>query len=306
MHTHWCFTLNNPEHALDVLFEEWHSAGNIRYVAWQLEIGESGTVHYQGYLELSRNQRLSYVRRILPLAHWESRRGTREQARDYARKDDSRLEGPFELGSFESGGSGSRTDIASYANAIKSGANRLALFNEYPAQFLAYQRGTDAAIVLYERKRTWRTALHVYLGRPGCGKTTKVLAVAPNAYWKQSTKWWDNYNGEEDVCLDDFYGWLPFHDLLRLADGTPLQVERKGGQSQFLAKSIYITSNKSPSEWYKNDGRFEWDALFRRITTITVWVGAEQWEYSSYADFAAETQKHGYPAKPVFREADFM
>jgi len=44
----WCFTLNNPEEELAV--NEWDG---IAYAVWQLEIGEEGTVHYQGYVNFS-------------------------------------------------------------------------------------------------------------------------------------------------------------------------------------------------------------------------------------------------------------
>lgn len=41
----WFFTLNNPEFALDTIFEDNPA---INYATWQLEIGESGTEHFQG------------------------------------------------------------------------------------------------------------------------------------------------------------------------------------------------------------------------------------------------------------------
>lgn len=45
----WFFTLNNPEFALDTLFESLFESEQISYAGWQLEIGErTNVVHYQG------------------------------------------------------------------------------------------------------------------------------------------------------------------------------------------------------------------------------------------------------------------
>lgn len=288
---HWCFTLNNPDGALDVDLQARYDTGDITYVTWQLEIGESGTVHYQGYLELARSQRLSYVRALLPSAHWESRKGTRDQARDYARKSDSRVEGPHEIGEWVPGGSGRRTDIHDYASAIRSGASRLALFEQHPRCFLAYQRGTDAAIDLYEPKRTEPTAIWLFLGPPGCGKTRLAMELAPNAFFKQLTsKWWDGYYRHEDVIFDDFYGSIPYHELLRLGDRTPLSIEIKGGQRQFVAKRLLITSNKAPIDWYREEVKAKYDfrALMRRITKVYYWdIDSKLTVFDSYEDFEA-------------------
>jgi len=69
--------------------------------------------------------------------------------------------------------------------------------------------------------------------------------------------------------LDDFYGWLPWDFLLRLLDRYPLLVETKGGQVQFVAKTVVITSNKPYLEWYSES--FDKAPLTRRLTRYT-WV----------------------------------
>lgn len=81
----WCFTLNNP----DVEREHEHLCDGcptaLRYAVWQCECGERGTQHIQGYAEFAQPLRLAAVRRWLPRAHWERRRGTREQVREWCR-----------------------------------------------------------------------------------------------------------------------------------------------------------------------------------------------------------------------------
>lgn len=96
----WVFTLNNPEQDPGTLIERLTDDPKVRYAIFQREQGENGTIHFQGYLELTRSQRMSYVKRLIPRAHWESRIGTRDQARDYARKEETRIEGPWECGTW--------------------------------------------------------------------------------------------------------------------------------------------------------------------------------------------------------------
>lgn len=110
----WCFTLNNPDGLLD--FDDFNDA---RYLIYQEETGAEGTHHLQGYVEFTKPKRLAAVKKILDRAHWEPRRGTREQARDYARKEESRVGGPYEHGVFDQA-LGERTDLVDAKRSIQS------------------------------------------------------------------------------------------------------------------------------------------------------------------------------------------
>jgi len=93
---YWVFTLNNPLHAKLAMPD----GGT--YLVWQLESGKQGTVHLQGYVEFAKNKTLAGCKKWLPSAHWEQRRGTAVQARDYCQKEESRVDGPWELGQMSS------------------------------------------------------------------------------------------------------------------------------------------------------------------------------------------------------------
>ena len=105
------------------------------------------------------------------------------------------------------------------------------------------------------------------------------------AYWKQRSNWWDGYSTQETVVLDEFYGWLPFDLLLRLCDRYPLLVETKGGQVQFVAKTIIITSNSLPSNWYRSA---YFPSFVRRVDHWHVFpIWGEHFETSDYAEFTS-------------------
>lgn len=279
----WCFTLNNPDGLLDVEFEQWDG---LRYAIYQHEVGQEGTEHFQGYIELDRVARLSKMISMIPGAHFEVRRGTREQARDYCRKEESRLDGPWEYGAWEAGGQGARADVASFKAAVDSGATDLELWDTQPNMYLRYQRMLNNIRSLKEVKRNWKTEVIFLYGPPGTGKTNGphgVRRLAPDAYFHNVAmgSWFENYKGEEEVILDEFCGWVPFHVLLQMMDEGPCKLQGKclSGGVNWIAKKLYITSNQSPREWYgkKDDEddrkrKYPLAAFTRRVTSWKVFL----------------------------------
>jgi len=101
----WCLTWNNPpQEYQDGQLPTANRPSALRYMVWQAEIGElAGTLHIQGYVELSASLSLGALRRWIPQGHWEHARGDREVNRRYCSKEDSRAAGPWELGSLDAG-----------------------------------------------------------------------------------------------------------------------------------------------------------------------------------------------------------
>lgn len=279
MQRSWCFTINNPEDETEAGLPE---LPHERYCSWQLERGETGTRHFQGYVEFNQPVRLTQIKAAggpWARAHLEVRRGTRHQARDYSRKEDSRLAGPWERGSWTGGGSGARNDLVGVIECAKRTLSHRAVAEAYPEQYIRLHRGVERYISAIDtRQREAPTELHILWGEPGTGKSRTALAEASagaaSVYYlprgNGGNVWWDGYEGQDCVIIDDFYGWLRWDTLLRLADRYPLRVEVKGGSTPFLSKRIYITSNKHWTGWYNFAGGRGMDpaALQRRITSI--------------------------------------
>lgn len=246
---------------------------DLRYSIYQVEAApDTGRTHFQGYLHFSKPKRLAALKKIPGLegAHFEVSRGSALDNRRYCSKPESRIEGPFETGDFDSLGPGTRNDIAALKEAVDSGKSDLELWDDFPATYLRYYRGITHVRLLKAPRRDFQTELHVLVGTTGLGKTTYVKDTSPGCFWKTRGDWWDGYSGSDDVCLDDFYGWIKYDELLRLANCVPYQVEIKGSTVNFAAKQIFITSNNTPASWYPNVGDIS--ALFRRITTIMVFT----------------------------------
>lgn len=248
----------------------------LRCGVWQLErCPQSGRLHLQGYVEFNSPMRVGAVKEYFgsQTIHLERRAGTRDQAIQYCRKEESRVSGPWTVGELDSVRPGRRTDLDSVAERIQEGHGLQSIVEEYPVQYIKYRRGIEA---LYARKAKlraysqWREVrVLVYHGAAGVGKTRAAVAEAgENDYYildHSERVWFDGYDGEKTLIIDDFYGWIKHGQLLRILDGYPYRAEVKGGFTYGEWTTVYITSNDPPDKWYNFGLR---PSLERRITEI--------------------------------------
>jgi len=89
------------------------------------------------------------------------------------------------------------------------------------------------------------------VGDTGTGKTHSVATQHPNRYIKPLNKWWDGYQGEDVVHLDEIApshtSWITPY-LKKWADKWPFDAEVKGGALQLRPKLIVVTSNYTLNE----------------------------------------------------------
>ena len=278
MATYWCFTLNN------VHIPPWLTMGipvGVRYLVCQLERGESGTPHLQGYVQLSRHQRMSWVRNHLSdKAHWEIMKAhNTDDARNYCMKCDTRIDGPWEFGKYvrsnrtHRGGRGKRNDIELFRDAIKGGMSESELWDTFPTQMARYPK-MYTALHKPQKVRIPPKVILLY-GPTGTGKTKWFYDNCPDDNWWASpisngTLWMDGYGGEEWVLFDDFSGQMQLTQLLRLLDRHPVTVPVKGSHCDFSpTRTIVVTTNIHPRMWYKwNNRESQYAALARRFTRI--------------------------------------
>lgn len=133
----WCFTLNNPES------NELPRYDNLKFCVWQRERGEQGTEHLQGYAEFKTQHRLAACKKWLHRAHWEVRRGSAEQAKQYCEKEESRVAGPWSIGEFTPSFQGRRTDLSRAVEILKTGGIEQ-VAREMPEVYVKFHRGLEA------------------------------------------------------------------------------------------------------------------------------------------------------------------
>lgn len=260
-----CFTMfNEPP-------KEWDD--DIRYVIYQKEkCPTTGREHFQGYIEVSKPHRFRWFKDVLndQAAHLEKRRGTRDQARDYCRKDDTRISEPIEYGKWISG-AGHRSDLDAVSDMIKDGASIKEVAEEVPSTFIKYSKGIKALKSIFDNNKRMRPQEVICLiGQAGTGKTRYVYdhENIDDVYkldHDNNNVWFDGYEGEHILLIDDFYGWIRYGWLLNILDRYPLRLPVKGGHTYANWDKVYITSNKPPKDWYEVGFT---DALERRLNKI--------------------------------------
>ena len=154
---HWMFTINNPTEEYDYLIR----ALPYKYCICSYEMASTGTVHIQGYVSFSGCKKLSVLTKALPGAHFEVRRGSHQQAKDYCSKtsDLTFLDGPYELGDDSDipNNQRQRTDLDEVKKALDEGAKMEDLWEKYFKTTARYYRAFEQYI---DRKSTRLNSSH--------------------------------------------------------------------------------------------------------------------------------------------------
>lgn len=104
----WCFTYNNPMGAtgaqserhvntIHKSFRDRLERADCNYI-FQYEVGESGTPHYQGFVQFESRKRPMSIFSDYTGIHWEKAKGTVSENTKYCSKGEGRLAGPWYKG----------------------------------------------------------------------------------------------------------------------------------------------------------------------------------------------------------------
>ena len=106
-------------------------------------------------------------------------------------------------------------------------------------------------------------------GPAGAGKSYACRVAYPGLYCKPQNKWWDGYNGETAVLIDDFdkAGACLAHYMKIWADGYSFNAEIKGGMIRPGYTTLLVTSNYLPEDIFTDDAELV-AAIRRRFKVI--------------------------------------
>lgn len=251
------------------------SKPKVTYAAFQPEIGKNGTKHIQGCVSFQDAKTWEQVKAKFPGAYVAALISSLQKATEYCTKDDTRNTaesfGPTVLGALPAQVQGLRTDLQRLADFIKTGATEKSIFEEFPEEYLRYDRGIGKAGKFYWRPRTEKTVVHWHYGPTGTGKSLWARDTFPDAYWKDTEdhKWWDGFVSGQTVILDEFRSsWCPYKYLLRLFDRYPMTGQTKGSTVQLNMPYIIVTTPYHPNLTYRNRTAADRQQLLRRIEHI--------------------------------------
>lgn len=280
----WCFTSFAEDLVESFREQDVTLPTGLKYLVGQVEeCPETGRLHVQGFARCTKPMRRKGFQNAIGdgVCNCRPQRGTFDQARAYCTKEESRVSPPVELG--ERDKQGARNDLLGVKRRLEEGASLASLFSddELFGPVVKHHRGLLAAQAALNPPRE-RPSLRVYalIGPSGTGKSRHVQAQ-PDVYTLSppltfgGAVWWDGYAGQQTVALEDYEGWLPWPLLLRILDRYAVTVQTKGGMTPLHATTIWLTSNKSVTEWHpKQDAA----PLLRRITRVVHAHSLMEWE----------------------------
>lgn len=266
----WVFTINNYEESHITTLESPKFLSIVTYMVYGREVAPTtGTPHIQGYVRFKNQKKLSELVKKLPKTNFLPAKGSPEQNFIYCSKENAYKE----FGTRPKG-TGKRTDLDKarqlHLDNVPLYEGLLQMSSMQGVRYFQTLNGAKPNTALIEDKK-----VYWFYGTTGTGKswTARQLAEAqfgPGKYWISTghLKFWNGYNGEECVILDDFRAdFCPYSLLLRYLDIYPSRVEVKGAHVNLLAKVIYITCPFHPEQCFATVAENK-KQLLRRITEI--------------------------------------
>lgn len=256
----YCLTINNPTDDDEGKFSD----PKFEYTIFGRERGESGTPHLQCYIHYKKKTDFNAVKKSFPTAHIEAARGTPQENKTYCSKDMDFVEyGDLPL----TGGDRTKQNWDEAKELAKAGK-----LEEIPGNIYVPHYRSLKAIVgdhrpllppLDSLTNEW------HYGPTGTGKSRSVREKHPNAYIKDVTEWWNGYDNQEVVIIEDidkYHVKLGYY-LKIWSDHYPFPGNMKGSGSQMIRpKKIIITSNYQPAEIWDDEQTI--DPITRRFKLI--------------------------------------
>lgn len=191
----------------------------------------------------------------------------------------TRISDIFEFGEFV--GDGERTDLTDMVNMKLNGSSDIEIFESFQSSYARYGQFVNEMALKYKTVQfatTYRDNMEVYYiyGKTRTGKTRYASDKYgyANVYKNQGYqdgKWFDGYEGQDILLLDEYRSSFDFGLLLQYLDGQPLTIQCRFRNKTACYTKVYITSNIPLSEQHKDIQQKEpesWKALLSRITAV--------------------------------------
>lgn len=223
---------------------------SIRYSAYGDEIcKKTGRPHKQAFVVFKDNVRFSHVKKLFPSTHIEKMQGRLEHNEAYCSKEGSYHEyGNKPMTKRRQGELGreywqEQLDLARQDPDLCDPKLQITHLNNLERIHERAQKKSKLEH-LTELDNWW------FVGPTGTGKSRTARELYPDAYIKQCNKWWNDYEGQETVIIEDIN---PDHKYManfidQWCDHYPFPAETKGGQKQIRPKRFIITSRYNINE----------------------------------------------------------
>lgn len=253
---------NPPSEAVQELKQHADSEGDLfSYVVGQLELGkECKTPHIQAAVYARKGLNFKAICATFRGCVLKAYNDDASAMLSYVQKEDTRV------GDSQFSGGIAPVDATKkrrLAEAITTGeikTEKEAML-QYPNEYLRHSRGVPRMLqLLYPPNKDFMKLDDVIVlwGPTGMGKTRLAREGAKKHgvdFFEKSAgtgQWWDGYNDEPYIIIDEMEGQatIDFRVLLQLTGGYGVTVQNKGGMKYIKPRWVVLTSNKHPDNWY--------------------------------------------------------
>ncbi len=285
-------TINNPQ-SFGITHETIKSAiKTIRPVVYYCmadEVGAEGTPHIHLFMAFSSPVRFSSIKKKFPTANIQTSLGTAQQNFEYvsktgkwatSEKKETCVEGTFEeWGTLPEEQQGKRTDLEFLYQQVKAGATDFEILETIGGsqmRNLGYVSKVRETLAKENTRNTFRNLTITFIwGATATGKTSYVFNTHSYDNVYRVTEYrnpFDNYSGQDVLCLDEYKNSFTIRELLTYLEGYPMtQLKARYSNKYANYTKVYILSNTPLSEQYKDEQYNEpevWHALLRRVTNV--------------------------------------
>lgn len=279
----WLLTVFKSETSLDELKRA--LSGYDAYVG-QLEKGKkTGREHFQVYLHNKNPIRFSRLKKLLPTAHIERRRGSVADAVAYVTKEDTRIAPIFRHGAIDVGDSEKKTTTSEYHELITTkGVSYEDVLWNYPKAYLHHASLRELANVAESREGQFRDVEAYYLwGQTRVGKTYHLLKKYGDDAFRvvNYRNPFDRYRGQPVLILDDLLAtensdgyprlYNDYSFMLALLDNYKLFLPARYNDKPARYDTVWVVSNNPIEDQFKEirEKNFQrWDAFQQRFKKI--------------------------------------
>lgn len=269
----------------------------------QLEEGEEdGYRHWQLIIDGGQSPiRFSTLKRRLPTAHLEPRRGPIQQAINYVTKEETRIIGEprLEHGTIRHcDEKGRRKDVEVVREAIlEKGLSADEVFLQVP-ESNRMTAMVEKLVAARDRSRHTKPrqieVIWLY-GPPGTGKTSLAIEMGGTSYYRVTDYQhpFDSYSGEEVLILDEFDGKMGLSTLLNVLDIWPTMLPARYADRVAAYIQVVLVSNEEPWSFYSWASVSRRQALARRVNAIM------HVDTSGAHDVTDQLSRFNEPAVPI-------
>ncbi|AXH74450.1 MAG: helicase [Circoviridae sp.] len=229
---------------------------------------DTGKLHLQCYIGFANARLFSAMQKNFKGAHLDSIKDP-VCSWSYCQKEETRVDGPWMFGDPPAPRLNKKGDRAAFNRALlDKGAVQGYLDGDIRAEdYCRVSRAIDELRAKTRPAPESRSNLDNYwfYGKTGTGKSRACHERWPGHYRKDVNKWWDHYDGQQVVIIDDLD---PTHQYLARSlkiwsDHNPFPAEVKFGKlSDIRPATIVVTSQYKPQEIFSAEDA---SAVLRRF-----------------------------------------